>query len=67
MFDKFKTCQNCPDRTVEPNCRTDCAGYLFRVEVRRRMREDIEPDSEFNDFKRKVVAQTKKRAGLIKK
>lgn len=29
-IDKFKTCQNCPDRTIHPNCHTICEGYLYR-------------------------------------
>lgn len=27
---KHKTCLNCTDRTIEPNCHTDCEGYLHR-------------------------------------
>jgi hypothetical protein len=30
MCDKFKTCQNCPDRSIHPNCHTTCEGYLYR-------------------------------------
>lgn len=30
MIDKFKTCQNCPDRCIEPNCHNTCEGYLAR-------------------------------------
>ena len=30
MFDKFKTCKDCPDRSVEPNCHSTCEGYIAR-------------------------------------
>lgn len=29
-IDKFKTCQNCPDRSIHPNCHNTCEGYLAR-------------------------------------
>ena len=31
-MDKFKSCQDCPDRSIEPNCHETCEGYLFRCE-----------------------------------
>ena len=30
MFDKYKTCKDCPDRL--PACHDDCDGYKFRCE-----------------------------------
>ncbi len=39
-MDKFETCQNCPDRTVEPNCHMTCEGYLFRSEKAEKVRRE---------------------------
>lgn len=37
---KFETCENCPDRCVEPkNCHSTCAGYLFRAERSKRIKQ----------------------------
>lgn len=31
-FDKRKSCQGCPDRTIEPNCHDTCEdGYKWRI------------------------------------
>lgn len=29
-MDKFKTCKDCKDRTVIPNCHMTCEGFLYR-------------------------------------
>lgn len=29
-MDKLKTCKDCPDRQIDPNCHSTCAGYLER-------------------------------------
>lgn len=39
MIDKFKTCQNCPDRCIEPNCHTTCEGYLARKKMYEKISE----------------------------
>lgn len=28
----MKSCYNCPDRVVEPNCHMDCKDYIARTE-----------------------------------
>lgn len=40
VCDKFVTCKNCPDRTVEPNCHMTCEGYIFRCEKTIKLREE---------------------------
>ena len=40
MFDKTKSCKDCPDRTVgPPRCHTYCEGYLERMEKHRIAKE----------------------------
>ena len=39
-MDKFKTCKDCPDRTVEPNCHMTCEGYQFRWEEAEKVRNE---------------------------
>lgn len=31
-FDKFKSCKDCPDRSISPSCHSICDGYKFRKE-----------------------------------
>lgn len=31
-FDKYKTCKDCPDRSVDPPCHDNCEGYKARCE-----------------------------------
>ena len=44
-IDKFKTCQNCPDRSIHPNCHNTCEGYLARQrqikKIKAARKEDI--------------------------
>lgn len=65
-MDKYKSCENCPDRTVEPNCHTTCEGYLFRCEQNRKKKERKKEDTEFNSFKKSRVDDMKKKLGLFK-
>lgn len=39
-FDKFKTCQGCPDRCISPNCHMTCPGYLKRQETAREINRE---------------------------
>lgn len=63
---KFRTCQNCPDRSVEPNCHMTCEGYLFRCEKLKKAKEGREDTIEYYDFKKHSIAKTRKRIGQIK-
>ena len=58
---KFVTCKDCPDRTVEPRCHDTCRGYLFRQERFEKIREARLRHSEYNDYKYKRVCETKER------
>lgn len=31
QFDKSKSCQNCPERSIYPNCHSYCQEYIKRV------------------------------------
>lgn len=33
-MNKYKTCKDCPDRTVQPNCHMTCEGYKARQRQR---------------------------------
>lgn len=39
-MDKFETCKDCADRTVEPNCHMTCEGYLFRSKEAEKVRRE---------------------------
>ena len=40
LIDKFKTCKDCPDRCVSPNCHMTCEGYLHRVKAGEAIRKE---------------------------
>ena len=47
-------CKNCTDRTVEPNCHTDCERYTAFVEERDRIKSVKLGDNKnhaYNDYK----------------
>lgn len=60
---KFESCENCPDRSIEPNCHNTCRGYLFRVEKNTKLKESKRKDFDYYDFKKKVVENSKKHSG----
>lgn len=64
MIDKYKTCKDCPDRSISPNCHSICEGYLDRVrknkeisETRRKQLSTIEYEFDKNSKlqKKKVM------------
>ena len=66
-FDKEKSCQGCPDRTVEPNCHMTCGGYLKRAEKSSK-KKDLKNDAlrgtrEAYWEKKEAIARTKRRLG----
>lgn len=63
---KFKTCQGCQDRSIEPNCHMTCEGYLFRCENIRKSKERKNENCDYADFKRQTVRRTQKVIGKIK-
>lgn len=51
MIDKFKTCKDCPDRSVQPNCHSTCEGYLHRCKVNEELREKRRKIRDEKDFR----------------
>ena len=64
VCDKFISCKNCPDRTVEPNFHMTCEGYIFRCEKKEKMREEKNQTRDSGNFKREAVRKTKRRLGI---
>lgn len=60
---KYHTCQDCPDRTIEPNCHMTCEGYLFRVQKSIDSKKHEYENVEFGNFKREQIRKTKRRMG----
>ena len=40
MFDKYKTCKNCPDRSIDPPCHETCEGYKARCQEQKRINDN---------------------------
>lgn len=43
---KFKTCQDCQDRSIDPNCHATCEGYLHRRKIYDNMRDEKKVERE---------------------
>ena len=61
MHDKFETCQDCPDRTIEPNCHEDCDGYKYRQLIKAKENAARRKDAEFRDAKIRAEFDTQKK------
>ena len=62
---KFKRCpSDCPDRSIEPNCHETCEGYLFRCEENKKKRQRRRVETDFYNFKKERVRDTKKKVNL---
>ena len=48
---KFESCRNCPDRTVEPNCHETCRGYIFRQKQQEKIRKSKQAEYELWGFR----------------
>lgn len=62
MIDKYKTCKDCPDRSVR--CHNTCEGYLERVKhnkelAERRRKEAIMKEYEFEKNNKIRIKATK--------
>lgn len=60
-FDKTKSCKDCPDRCVSPNCHSTCEGYLYRCEQNKQRREKERAKSQITDYKLSRIYETKRR------
>ena len=49
-YDKKKSCKDCPDRTVEPNCHMTCEFHLERVAKTEKIRIAKEMESYASKF-----------------
>lgn len=65
MHDKTKSCKDCPDRTIQPNCHMTCEGYLARCErnemIRAKKKEYILSNDYLFDMKMKNIYKKSKR------
>lgn len=44
-FDKYKTCKDCPDRSVNPACHDTCDGYKFRCQKQKEINDRRRADN----------------------
>lgn len=59
-FDKSKTCKDCPDRTIFPNCHDTCEGYSERCSQRKAIAEKVKQENLFRAYKKETVERTMK-------
>lgn len=57
---KFETCKDCPDRSIDPNCHDSCKGYLYRAAENEKRRAAQREDSEFIATKWELMRKAKK-------
>lgn len=63
---KFVSCQDCPDRCIDPNCHNTCRGYMFRAEEREKIIARKRKERDYFNFKKDAIHVSKKRAGMEK-
>lgn len=61
---KFETCEECPDRSIEPNCHNTCRGYLYRREKIAERKKEKAKEIDFIGFKLDRVTESKRKAGI---
>lgn len=66
-MDKFKTCKDCPDRTVDPNCHDSCEGYKYRQDKKAKINEAKRKENDFSAFKKNTVYNSITAASNIKR
>ena len=54
-------CKDCPDRTVEPNCHTDCERYLKALDDLQRIREQKIKRRNIEAYVARTVSSNKRR------
>ena len=61
MIDKYKTCKDCPDRTISPNCHSTCEGYLERVKHNKELAEHRRKEAIITEyeFEKKIKSESK--------
>lgn len=62
MHDKDKTCKDCPDRTIEPNCHETCEGYKKRQKKQEKINEARRMENDYREFKSGRVEKTIKKS-----
>lgn len=62
MHDKDKTCKDCPDRTIEPNCHEICEGYKKRQKKQQLANKRRREENDYRDYKGGRVRATMKRS-----
>lgn len=70
MNDKFKSCKDCPDRSVTPNCHSTCEGYLYRVKKREELNAKRKKVVDFDGYlydRAELINRRKKRFQKNKK
>ena len=55
-MDKFKTCKDCPDRTIEPNCHENCEGYNYRKSENEKLYEERKKRCDYMTFKGHAIS-----------
>lgn len=50
MIDKYKTCKDCPDRCISPNCHSTCEGYIYRTEKREKIKAERKRAGDYSGY-----------------
>lgn len=60
---KFNTCWNCPDRSIEPNCHETCKGYLYRQAERDKRNKERRKNFDYFEYKKDAIQKSGKKIG----
>lgn len=63
QHNKFITCKDCPDRSVEPNCHETCKGYLYRQSERDKVSKERRKNFDYYEYKEDAIQKMGKKIG----
>lgn len=58
---KFETCRNCKDRTVEPNCHNTCQGYIARQKKKEEIKTAKNLGKTIDRYKTESITKRKRK------
>lgn len=56
-MDKYKTCKNCPDRSIHPNCHSTCEGYIHRMAEKEKRKEEERKQCRMASYKQSLYTR----------
>ena len=60
VHNKEESCEDCPDRTIDPNCHETCEGYIKRQAKQEKIKEERRKNFEYCQYRDEPLRKRKK-------